>query len=84
MDLPPKKLCPNDPKHMQVTRKPKETRPLTLNNTYNKYICGATAMAMSPILEQSTQASQNGFVRGRQLLQNPVDLDLEARVAALS
>lgn len=79
--FPPTKSLPNDPQHMQVIRKHKETRALTLSNTYNKYVCGATALAMRPTLEQAIHSSQNGFVRGRQLLQNPVDLDLEARFA---
>jgi len=59
---------------------PKETRPSTLNNTYNEYVCGAMSMAMSPILEQGIHSSENGFARGRQLLQNPVVLDLEAKL----
>ncbi len=37
-------------------------------------------MCVTPVLAHGTHPSQNGFVKGRQLLQNVVDLDTCARI----
>ena len=60
-----------------------ETRPLALNNCDNKQVCAAAARAASPTIQTHAHESQNGFIQGRQLLQNPVDLDFSSRVSAI-
>ena len=39
--------------------------------------------AAEPVVARSASKVQNGFVKKRQLVQNPVDLDFECRKAAL-
>ena len=62
---------------------PSELRPLTLKNTDNKIIAGILNWCIHPIIVKTACSLQRGFVAGRQLVQNPVDLDFYARVDAL-
>jgi len=79
---PPQKVKTSDPATLKVVRTPFEARPLTLNNSDNKAECGLTSLGMSPALQQFGHASQKGFIRGRQLLDNPVILDWQSRILA--
>jgi len=62
---------------------PLETRPLTLKNTDNKGVAGVINWIVHPVVKRSACSLQNGFIKGRQLVQNPVDLDFHARLEAL-
>ena len=62
---------------------PLELRPLTLKNTDNKIIAGILNWCVHPIVPKTACSLQRGFVAGRQLVQNPVDLDFAARLDAL-
>jgi len=56
------------------------TRPLGLKNTDNKVIISATIASFRKDMRRSTHASQRGFVPGRLLVQNVLDLDAAARI----
>ena len=60
-----------------------ETRPLTCKNTDIKTIAGCTASSVSSACKNTIHSSQKGFVAGRQLLQNVVDIDTSARIQAI-
>jgi hypothetical protein len=61
-----------------VIRSAGDTRPLS-HNADNKLICSAYAYMAAPALRAGACPCQNGFVPGRQLGQNIVDLDAEGR-----
>ena len=71
-----------DPPPLPLHLAPKETRSLTLKCTDNKANCSTTIACISPLTKLTTHSSQNGFVPGRQLLQNPVDIDTCSRINA--
>ena len=64
---------------IEVVRSPGETRPLGLKDYGNKIIGTTWARAFAPVLRAGACPLQRGFVPGRQLVQNPVDLDAAAR-----
>ena len=66
-----------------IFRHPEETRPLTLKNTDNKKVALVLNFSVSPVIERCACDLQNGFIHGRQLVQNPVDLDHSARLSSL-
>jgi len=78
-NFPAKKIAPEEIGRNCVIRAPNELRPLTLNNFDNKIICSTAAASISPVICKSAHPIQNGFVHGRQLLQNPLELDLASR-----
>ena len=81
--FPRKKPSPSlDPPPMPLHLAPKETRSLTLKCTDNKANCSTTIACIAPLTKLTTHSSQNGFVPGRQLLQNPVDIDTCSRINA--
>jgi len=63
--------------------RPLELRPLTLKNEDNKAVAGVLNWSVAPVIAKSASGIQNGFVNGRQLVQNPVELDYESRLGAL-
>lgn len=67
----------------RTARAPDETRPLSCCNSD----CKITALALNDpvanVLSDWADASQRGFVLGRCILDNFVELDTEARIAAL-
>ena len=65
-----------------VFRHPTELRPLGLKTPENKVIAGVANWCLKPVLTECAEVSQNGFIGGRQLAQNVVDLDFEGRRAA--
>ena len=67
-----------------VYRHPSELRPLTLKNGDNKIIAGCANWSLSTVISKAACRLQNGFVCGRQLVQNTVDLDFSSREQCLS
>ena len=67
-----------------VYRHPSELRPLTLKNGDNKIIAGCASWCISTVISKSACKLQNGFIHGRQLVQNTVDLDFSSREHCLS
>ena len=65
----------------EVVREAADTRPLSLKNADNKIVTAAINYSISLTLQSEAHESQNGFVRKSQLVQNPVDIDSEARIA---
>ena len=66
-----------------VYRSPLDLRPLTLKNSENKVVAGVINWIIKLVVERAACSIQNGFVGGRQLIQNPVDLDFRARQDSL-
>jgi len=65
---------------IEVTREAQDTRPLGLKNCDNKTIGGTVNMVAKPVLAKSAIWMQRGFVPGRQLIQNVLDIDTFARI----
>ena len=63
-----------------VTREPVDTRPLSLKNSDNKLACTVLNRKLRQPLSVHACSLQRGFVPGRQLVANVVDLDTHARV----
>ena len=68
---------------ISIAGAPLETRPLAFKNADNKICAAIVNNAIRETVTQGTHFSQNGFVPGRQLIQNPVDLDTAGRSYAL-
>ena len=62
---------------------PSETRPLTLKVSDNKIVAGVLNHSLAPVVAKNASKLQNGFVLGRQLVQNVVDLDYYSREHAM-
>ena len=58
-------------------------RPSNVTNTDNRLIASATRLAIEPILAEYITRDQNGFLRGRSMLGNLVDIDEGMARAAL-
>ena len=67
-----------------VKRTAENTRPLGLKNTDNKTIAAAINLTMSDAIAQWADTQQNGFIRGRQGLNNIIDIDARARILDIS
>jgi hypothetical protein len=63
-----------------VVRAAAQVRPLALKNTDNKIICGIWNYALARSLSRQCCQLQRGFVKGRLIMQNVLDLDTRARV----
>jgi len=61
-------------------RAPHETRPLGLKNSDNKIVTGVRMSTLTEPMKKNTHHTQRGFVPGRQLLQNALDLDAASRI----
>lgn len=59
-----------------------ETRMLSIKNTDNKIVCGTMNNSISKAAQRNISKYQRGFVRGRQLAHNIVDLDFAGRLYA--
>jgi hypothetical protein len=66
-----------------ICREPLETRPLSLKNSDNKICAAVVNRSIADVVKQGTHKTQNGFVPGRQLIQNPVDLDAAGRLFSM-
>ena len=72
-----------DGDHEEIIREAHDTRPLSLKNTDNKIVTAVVNQAIIRSVSNGTHPSQRGFVPGRQLLQNVVDLDFHSRLCSL-
>ena len=63
--------------------KPHEVRPLSIMNTDNRLMANAVRMRTEPMLDKIVSDSQRGFLPGRSLIQNVVQIDTAMRTAAL-
>ena len=79
----PPKGSADDDTILSVNRTADCTRPLGLKNTDNKILSGVTNSAITPAITDSAHGSQNGFVAGRQGINNVVTLDAQSRIADL-
>ena len=74
--FPAKKPIPSDPVgEYAVVRAPKDTRPIACNVVENKIVGAVTVHSVDPTLQACGSSKQRGFVRGRQLGQNVIELD---------
>ena len=81
--FPPQKALPTDPPGSNVVvRSPCETRPLALLCTDNKSVSATSCSSMAPVTVSCTSDLQRGFVPGRQILQNVLELDTVSRIHA--
>ena len=82
--FPPKKPLSTDPANSRVVaRLPKDTRPLACKVCDSKAVGALVVDAVTPLLMKNTSSLQRGFVRGRQIAQNILELDTISRVHAL-
>jgi hypothetical protein len=61
-------------------RSAENTRPLSLKNTDNKIVAAVTNRSITPIIATNSDKSRNGFVIGRQGIDNVIALDTQARI----
>ena len=59
------------------------TRPLALVNTDNRILASAARMAWEPLLEKYISKQQQGFLKGRSMLSNIIDIDFQAMTVSL-
>ena len=62
---------------------PGSTRPLSLANTLTKLVCTACRISVERCVASRIVYIQRGFISGRQIIHNIIDMDLHARWAAL-
>ena len=62
---------------------PGDVRPLSLVNTDNRLMANAVRLRVEPILAQAISPKQRGFLPGRSMLQNIVEIDGGMRAASL-
>ena len=67
----------------EVVRAPEDTRPLAGKNSLNKALVTMNVLALEPKFCRITHVSQNGFVPGRNFINNLVDADAASRVYSL-
>ena len=60
-----------------------DVRPLSLVNTDNRLMANAVRLRVEPILAEAISPAQRGFLPGRSLLQNVVEMDGSMRAASL-
>ena len=78
----PKKPSGHDPTEGDYF-KPSATRPLSLVNTDNRLIAGAFRLLLEPHIANVVSQLQRGFLRGRSMLQNVLDIDFESMRVSL-
>jgi hypothetical protein len=64
--------------------KPAEVRPLSIVNTDNRLMANAYRLRVEPLVAKAVSGMQRGFLPGRSMLQNVVEVDTEMRAASLS
>jgi hypothetical protein len=62
---------------------PGEVRPLSIVNTDNRLMANAVRLRVEPLLAQAISPAQRGFLPGRSMLQNILEIDGEMRAASL-
>ena len=60
------------------------TRPLSIVNTDNRILASSRRIRWEPILEEWVSGDQRGFLRGRSMISNVVEMELEAMRLSLS
>ena len=60
-----------------------DTRPLSISNVDNRLLASAARLAWEPILEKWISKHQRGFLKGRVMLQNVIDIDWTAMTVSL-
>ena len=81
--FPPKgDASPEEVTSCKAYRQPKDLRPLTLKNEGNKMIAGVLNRCIIPTVVLCASILQRGFIPGRQLVQNVLDLDFHSRAHA--
>jgi len=78
----PKKPHGVDPEHGEFFAG-EDTRPLALVNTDNRIIASSARITWEPILAQYISDHQQGFLKGRQMLNNVISIDYEAMTVSL-
>jgi hypothetical protein len=61
---------------------PCDARPLTIVNTDDRPIGNATRLRIEPLVALGISAEQRGFLPGRSLLSNVLDVDMDMRLAS--
>ena len=61
-----------------TARAPGETRPLSLSNSDGKILANALKNAMEDAIGRWAFEAQRGFIRGRKMLQNIMDVETRA------
>ena len=61
---------------------PGDARPLTIVNTDNRLIANAMRLRIEPLAAQGVSAEQRGFLPGRSLLCNVLDIDMDMPLAS--
>ena len=80
--LIPKQAEPQDATH-GLYRHPKNLRPLSLSNTDVKLLALALSAVVAPTLPAWARTEQKGFISGRLITQNVIDIESHAIQAAL-
>ena len=62
---------------------PGDTRPLNISNVDNRLLASAARLAWEPILEQWVSQMQRGFLKGRSMIHNIIDVDWHAMTISL-
>ena len=62
---------------------PEATRPLNVSNMDNRIVTSAVRLAWEPMLERWISKIQRGFLRGRQMLHNVLDIDWQSMCISL-
>ena len=63
---------------------PSDTRPLSISNVDNRLLASAARLAWEPILEAWVSDFQRGFLKGRSMLHNVIDIDWHAMTVSLT
>ena len=66
-----------------VAREPFDTRPLTCKCNDNKSVAAVSCVSLAPVTVSCTSDLQRGFVPGRQILQNVLEMDSMSRILAM-
>jgi hypothetical protein len=78
----PKKVTGTDPE-LGSYYSGENTRPLALVNTDNRLIASSARLAWEPVLEMYICKRQQGFLKGRSMLSNVIDIDYHAMTVSL-
>jgi len=62
---------------------PGDTRPLNISNVDNRLLASAARLAWEPILEKWASSFQKGFLKGRSMIHNIIDVDWHAMTVSL-
>ena len=72
-----------DGDEIAIERDSKDTRPISLKNSDNKIVSSVGNFSLSAPIALGSCRLQRGFIRGRQLIHNVLDLDTDGRCLAM-